>query len=119
MSGQGAISAEAECVNVKMKVILPNGEVKPDVYINPENKVYEEKENILRNSNIPYPNLYVMILMGIGSARTILEDKKEMEFYLNQIASADEVYLEIKKKSSEIERPPKPVNAELFGVHLK
>ncbi|KAH9504467.1 hypothetical protein Btru_062859 [Bulinus truncatus] len=110
---------EAEPVNyVKIDVILPDGQ-KEKVTLNFENKIKHEKEIILGRNRINYPDLYVMVLMGSHNSRTILDDRQIVEFYAERLATGNEPYLEIMKNSSEIERPPKPVNAAQLGITLK
>ncbi|CAL1530038.1 unnamed protein product [Lymnaea stagnalis] len=118
MASISFLDAESDCLNIKIEVVLPTGK-KEVAYINPENKVYEEKEAILRRADIPYPNLYVLVLFAGPNKRIILEDKLLMERYMDDLAGGQESYIEIRKKSSEIERPPKPVNCELFNIQLK
>ncbi|XP_055867588.1 uncharacterized protein LOC106055287 [Biomphalaria glabrata] len=110
---------EAELVNyVKIDVVLPDGQ-KEKATLNFENTIKQEKEMILERNKLRYADIYVMVLMGAHNSRTILDDNRLVSHYANLLATGSEPYLEIAKNSSELERPPRPVNPAQFGITLK
>ncbi|BFZ25553.1 hypothetical protein BsWGS_28592 [Bradybaena similaris] len=111
---------EAEVCSIEVaKVVLPSGDIKNNVVFNTENTIMEEKENILRQAQIPYPILYVLVVHGPNRSREVLEDSKYVDAYLDVIGRGAECEIHIEKKSSQVERAPRPVNTELFNINLK
>ncbi|CAG5125603.1 unnamed protein product, partial [Candidula unifasciata] len=115
---EGDPEAEMFSIEVK-KLVLPDGSTRTDVLLDTERTVRAEKERILREAEIPYPILYVMTVHGPNRSREVLEDSKFVEAYAEILAGGAEYVIHIEKKSSQVERPPRAVNPQLFNISLK
>ncbi|KAH9504468.1 hypothetical protein Btru_062860 [Bulinus truncatus] len=107
--------SDTETDEVEIKIFLPKNVTVQDK-LNLNDKVRTVKEKILRKNHIPYPIKYILVLISLHDERIVLNDNNVINYYADYLRFG---HLEVRTKSSEIERPPRPVNPEKFGLTLK
>ncbi|XP_013066930.2 uncharacterized protein LOC106055286 [Biomphalaria glabrata] len=105
---------EAETKTVEV-LLLPK-KIKVLFQLNTSDKVRSVKEKILSQNNIPYPIKYMIVLISLHGDRIVLDDNLAMSHYIDYLRHGS---LEVTLKSLEIERPPRPVKLQTFGITLK